>query len=657
MHQVSAQTSRSGGSRSKGAKSERSKKDKKADSHRAIVPPPSSEPPQASPRSTAANVMPSDSKEAKRSQQSANDVVQSSLPEPKNDVKAIKRPTDERKSSSSQRALEAAASDNTGTTTDASVPHEEKPQPAPATVASPMLRAPPKLSPLKLRDHATIGQGPQVVDDVAATAHRLSKPEAKQPLPKSLAPKGNESLDSSPALSETATATAASGLSKDSTTAAAAAARAEWAHHPQQSPNLAEADSDVKSTKSSQKVSRGAAASTTTATAPRMSGSGWLDGPAAAARAEAKAAEHDNKDEGGVAHQDASNSSAVSPFKDSSSSSPAVQQRPQHDPDLASVAVEAAAAAPLPQSKKENMSETLVATDVDAGESINDNALSDQVPPLDYGHSMATQPKSADIQAAKPGQAPVLAPAQVSGPASTTVGHVFQKPEVPAIAPQGRLRARVTTQMGADDSDIRSEKAPLSRAGRRHSLDGAPQVPPVLISSNNTSAAAAAAAAAALSLPSSSSAAGTDPDSDAFWNRLQDDEDRDVVSALDDSENPGAFELFGGGRARTTQGGGSSHSSSSSSSSHQHTSKVSPMKPHNHTGGTWKASKAFGRRGSRYDSGEDDHHRNGGATTGSGSGSLANTYLMGQRLGTARTSDDETGADTENEFSPAKSVN
>jgi hypothetical protein len=81
------------------------------------------------------------------------------------------------------------------------------------------------------------------------------------------------------------------------------------------------------------------------------------------------------------------------------------------------------------------------------------------------------------------------------------------------------------------------------------------------------------------------------------------------------------------------------------------------MKPHNHTGGTWKASKAFGRRGSRYDSGEDDHHRNGGATTGSGSGSLANTYLMGQRLGTARTSDDETGADTENEFSPAKSVN
>jgi hypothetical protein len=117
-----------------------------------------------------------------------------------------------------------------------------------------------------------------------------------------------------------------------------------------------------------------------------------------------------------------------------------------------------------------------------------------------------------------------------------------------------------------------------------------------------------------------------------MWARLQDDEDRAATKALGD-ESPGAFELFGGGRTRTS---GRSNS----------TAKVSPLTPPRKGGlgggGTWKVSRAFGRRGSRYDNDGDG-------------GSLAGRY-GGQRLGTARTSDDETGADTENEYTPAKSV-
>jgi hypothetical protein len=172
-----------------------------------------------------------------------------------------------------------------------------------------------------------------------------------------------------------------------------------------------------------------------------------------------------------------------------------------------------------------------------------------------------------------------------------------------------------------------------ARAGpRRHSLDAAP---------------AASSRPAGWGGDAAAAAAGTDPASEAMWARLQDDEDRAATKALGD-ESPGAFELFGGGRARTS---GRSNP----------TAKVSPLTPPRKGsgaddvtglggglgglggGGTWKVSRAFGRRGSRYDNDGDG-------------GSLAGRH-GGQRLGTARTSDDETGADTENEYTPAKSVN
>ena len=672
VHQKSAQSASSSGSgsRSKGAKSGRSEKDKKAEARRAAVPPPPAEPPQASPRTAAAaNGAPLDSEEAPHSR------ARSVLPEPKNDDKPTEGSTVKGSSSSSQRIVEVGASNNTDLIIDAPS-FGEKQQLAPASAQSPMLRAPPKLSPLKLRDHATVYQGPQMMSEVGSSASKRGEArnevETATPAPqmqvqeewqspaKASVFKGDEVIFSSK--------TSAGGFSDHS----AGTATVEWDHQPQQNLNLAPAITSSETTKFSSKIdSQGRVSASTTTAAPRMSGSGWLDASAAAARAEAKAAEHERNGEGEA--EDGTSTTVVSPFKAPTSTLQSLQERSQHDSSVAPVAAQVAeTAAPLPQSQEKN--EALETTGVEAeGGCSNNNALSAQVPPLDYGHSLATQPATAHtlVETIAPSPAPAQAPVQTSvpvsvapapcvkasdaavAPAATVAASALRKPEVPVIAPQGRLRARVTTQMGVDDSAISSEKAPLSRVGqRRHSLSAAPQMPNGFNGPSN-------AAAAVPPLPLSSSTAGTDPDSDAFWNRLQDDEDRDVVSALNDSENPGAFELFGGGRAHLSYHGGGGGSGRSSSG---HTSEVSPMKPHNHAtsggagGGTWKASKAFGRRGSRYDSGGNDHNDNHGGMMGGGSLALASKLFIGQRLGTARTSDDETGADTENEHSPAKSV-